>query len=582
MSAITAVRDLVVQLARDSFAVVANPRRRRLRNGDGNFHCDYRTCDELRQISRWQEYHASTYGGMLSSWATHLGAPVWVPATQDPDWNRAAAAYLAQALLDKRHDVRRRFGWEQYVRLIALAIARDGQCGIGHTVYGAGQLIEAERLVDVAVNRTGEIIEWQVADLRNGQLDLSTRHPIAAAMIDVPQIITRSSQFFGVPICFSSLDDHDGIADLWQAEIDSAAEAARPWLTLEERAGGEGLPGGQTIPQALAAGAPTTAIPGGGGRDSAPAGWVRTPNGNIMGIPSGLTSKVHQPGRPNTDVPEFSKSMMRIVSMVLLPYELAFQDQSEVSFSNGRGIRQLGNQMLGSFRRTYLNAPLARQAHGLLRAGLAANALPMRADWMLGAWKWPEIPEHDRLKERQADAADIENGTATLKDLLGENWSTTLDQAGIEESYRITAALKRIVAAQRECNLQNAQVPGLNLHWSHLMTIGGATSSPAAYLQGAVPNKPPAVEEQPGNSAAVAQPPADDRETDAAAVLRALATDRTVTVTVPDTSGPMVQAVAELAAAIRAAPAPVVNVTLPPRAPLTIQRDANGRPSALV
>jgi hypothetical protein len=433
VSGADAVQAIKARLARDSFSVVSNPRRRRLRNGDGSFHCDYRTVDELRQISRWQEYHAGTYGGLLSTWATYLGAPTWTPGTSDPTWNEAAAKVIAVDLKAKKHDVRRRFGWDQYVRLLAIGLARDGQVGLAHTVYGAAQLIEAERIVDVETNGVGAIINWKIAPLKGGHLDLQNQVPVSAAMVDVLQILTRASQTFGLPVCFSTLDDHDGIADLWQAEIDSAAESARPWLMAEEKDGALGLPGGVTIPDALGATAQSTStIRGSGGRDSAEMGWVRTVNGNIIGAPKGITLKPHQPGRPNTDVPEFSKAMLRIVCMALIPYELAFLDQAGINMSNGRGIVRVGNLMLDAFRRTHLNAPLARQAHGLLRAAMAEGRLPVNKEFQLGDWEWPSIPEHDRLKERQADAADRANGTANLKDLVGEQWKPKCDQRALE------------------------------------------------------------------------------------------------------------------------------------------------------
>ncbi len=470
ISGADAVQELKARLARDSFSVVSNPRRRRLRNGDGAFHCDYRTVDELRQISRWQEYHAGTYGGLLSTWATYLGAPTWTPATSDPLWNEAAAKVIAADLTAKKHDVRRRFGWDQYVRLIAIGLARDGQIGLAHTVYGAAQIVEAERIIDVETNSIGAIINWNVAPLTGGQLDRVNQVPISAAMMDVLQVLTRASQTFGIPICFSSLDDHDGITDLWQAEIDSAAESARPWLMAEEKEGAMGLPGGQTIPEALGATtASTSEIRGAGGRDSAPMGWVRTPNGNILGAPKGLTLKAHQPGRPNTDVPEFSKSMLRIVCMVLCPYELAFLDQAGINMSNGRGIVRVGNLMLDTFRRTYLNAPLARQAHGLLTAAIAEGRLAFNKDFRLGNWDWPSIPEHDRLKERQADAADRANGTATLKDLVGEQWKSKCDQRAIELSHAAT-----IVGAH------NAKFPEAKI------TISDILGDPAKVAQMAV------------------------------------------------------------------------------------------------
>ncbi len=477
--------DAVAKLARGSFSVIDNPRRRRQRRGDGSYHCDYRTADELRQISRWQEYEAGTYGGLLNTWATYLGAPTWVPATSDPEWNKLAAKIVAVDLAAKKHDVRRRWGWDQYVRIIAISIARDGQMGIAHNTLGGAQLIEAERLTNVESTTLGQVITWTVAPMRNGQLDLANAAPVAAAMMDVPQIVTRTSQTWGLPICYSTLDDHDGIADLWQAEIDSAAESARPWLMAEEKEGRAGLPPGISIADALGGTtAPTDAIRGSGGRDGADMGWVRTPNGNIMGAPKGLTLKAHQPGRPNTDVPEFSKSMLRICCMVLLPYELAFLDQAGINMSNGRGIVRVGNTMLDRFRSTYLNAPLTRQVHGLIRTAIADGRLPVNKEWALGDWSWPKIPEHDRLKERQADAIDRANKTANLKDLNGEQWLGMMQQTATE--YDEAAKLvEKHNAKHPTAQITLADIIGDPAHTAQLaitlaqMEANAATASPS-------------------------------------------------------------------------------------------------------
>jgi hypothetical protein len=478
----------VIRAARDSFAMVTNPKRRRLRKGTGAYHCDYRSVDELRRISRWLEYHSATYGGALNNWSQYLvgEGPAWVPATADKAWNKQAAELLAADFEAKLHDASRRFGWARWLKLLAVSIARDGGMGVLHNVTGSAQLIEGERVLSVDQTTTGQIVNYQVADIRNGFLDWASKRPVSPAMMDYPAITTRVSQDLGIPICFSSLDDHDGISDLWQAEIDSAAEAVRPWLRLEHAE--SGLPGGMGIPEALAAGQPAPGVgpqSTGGRTVGAQEGWIRTPNGNIMGIPKGLKSQIHQPERPNLDVPEFSKQVMRICCMVLLPYELLYGDQADVSYSNGRSIRKIGNALLNSFRADYLTPSAKRIVLGRLRQHMLADRLPFVADFAKGAFSWPEIPEHDRVKERQADTADLANGTATLKDLVGEQWQDKMTQAAEETRHRARLAAEGIEQVQQLCNEMNARTPGLGLKWSHLVTIGGASTAPGAYLAAA-------------------------------------------------------------------------------------------------
>jgi hypothetical protein len=327
--------------------------------------------------------------------------------------------------------------------------------GVAHTATGPAALIEAERILSVDKNRLGQVVSYTICDVRHGHLDLSTKQPVSGAMMDLPAITTRVSQDLGIPLCYSSLDDHDGISDLWQAEIDSAAESVRPWLRISHVDGG--LPGGQTIAGAITAGQPANPAPI-PGRGDVPAGWIRTANGNIMGVPAGLKAEVHQPDRPNLDVPEFSKQVIRVASMVLLPYELLFVDQADVSYSNGRMIRKIGNALLDSFRTDYLVDPATRIIHGLLRQAMRRDELPFVADWRKGHLEWPTIPEHDRIKERQADSIDLANGTASLKSLIGEKWQPTLKQRAAEYAF----AAELVIA-------HNKQFPAHPITLAHIM-----------------------------------------------------------------------------------------------------------------
>lgn len=484
--------DVMVQLARSSFAAISNPRRRRLRRGDGNYHCDYRTVEELRDISRWLEYHSGSYAGALHNWSQYLvdEGPTYTPTTKDKDWNRKAHVLLAADFAAKRHDVRGRFTWGKWLKLLATSIVRDGAMGVVHTATGPAQLIEAERVVAIDSDRIGRIISYHVAEVRNGFIDYSTREPMSPVMMDWCPVVTRVSQDLGIPLLFSTLDDHDGISDLWQAEIDSASESARPWMRIEHDSA-NAMPGADTIPNQLLAANGSAPAQAPSARGDTPAGWIKTPNGNIMGVPKGLKTIVHQPERPNLDVPEFTKSVMRMACMMLLPYELLFGDQADISYSNGRSIRKLGNGLLNCFRKDYLEGTITRIAHSLLRQHIVHGRLPMPQDddgkdaWKKGKWEWNEIPEHDRIKERQADTVDLNNGTATLKDLVGEDWQDKMEQTAEETATRSILAAKNLQKLQELCNQLNEETPGLDIKWSHLVTIAGAASAPGAYLQAA-------------------------------------------------------------------------------------------------
>ena len=67
----------------------------------------------------------------------------------------------------------------------------------------------------------------------------------------------------------------------------------------------------------------------------------------------------------------------------------------------------------------------------------------------------------------------------------GGDYRQVWAQANKEQIEMAVAEIERIAEIQRKINDANNAIPGLNLNWAQIATIGGAASAPGAYLQAA-------------------------------------------------------------------------------------------------
>jgi hypothetical protein len=321
-----------------------------------------------------------------------------------------------------------------FVRLLARSIARDGQMGLRYTPAGA-VLIEADQVLGYVINELGGIVEWIIAPYDDrGRLQRAEAEYVPAELVEMPRVLIRNSQGFGVPIMYSSLGDHDGIQELWQAETDSAVAAVGPWLMLKEGQSGSALQP-TMLAQGLQRRGSEGSQPQADGRRQAK-GWVKTPAGGyVLAIDGGVQAEAWKPERPNLDVPVFSKQRLAVCTSVLLPYPVAFDETASLSFSNLRGIERVGEALMGSFRGNYLNRPLVRIIRGMVSRGIAKGQLKPVKEWTRVSLQWPRLEIHDRHRETQADAGELAIGTATLQDINGPRWREKMAQRANEFGY---------------------------------------------------------------------------------------------------------------------------------------------------
>jgi hypothetical protein len=125
----------------------------------------------------------------------------------------------------------------------------------------------------------------------------------------------------------------------------------------------------------------------------------------------------------------------------------------------------------------------------------------------------PDIPpELDEKAAAEAFKLSNAAGIDSRADFLGRRGKDPAAvSAQIEAEAREDAAkaVERIAVAQKLCDEMNRKNPNLKLHWSHIVSLPGATSAPGAYLQAAAPQQPaPAAE--PAKPAEPDEPDEDD------------------------------------------------------------------------
>lgn len=436
-----------VQLVAGSYRAADNPRRRSNSwiDGSGDFHLDGATRRKLRTLSRSLERNSDLYDGLLTNWMTFLvgSGPRPVPLTKNEEFNALAPKLFAQDAKRCRLDARGMFPWAQWVAMLARSVARDGNAVVMHSGDGRGQLLEDDRIGEVALDPLGRIIGMSFIDAGAATMTKQTDlYPTTD--FSLCSYRTRPSQTLGHPVLVAGLDDWERLDSLNEAEIVSAEAASLPWLLIKHKDGSTGIPlsfgnnGAATA--AMAAGGPAP-VP------ATPVGWQRSDAGSIMGLPPGLDGEPWSPDRPNLNVPEFVRMNLRHLCLPLLPYEVAFLDIGALNYAAIRSVGALARRRLGDFRTLIIEDPISRMFRDWARAQILAKRLPFTSDFAEHRWDWDELEIRDRDKDAKAVEQEMANGTLTLQEAIGPNWRQVIDQLAVERDYRASKGLPPVVAS---------------------------------------------------------------------------------------------------------------------------------------
>lgn len=435
-------------------------------DGGGDYHADTRSRADMRRLSRSADRNASLYRGPLSAFLGFLlGDGSWPrPYVAGPDGETLSKSW-SQDAQTTRFDAAGESTLDEMLTLWGRSVLRDGDVGGVHDGRGAVAICEADRLLDppatrgvtgltggIQRDRLGRHQAYWIADYDSlGRLNASHARSYPASRVTFTAHRDRKSQVRGTPVMGAGLDDIDRLDSLNDAEIKTAEAAALPLAFLEQ----------------------TTA---GGATGSAP-GLVKTEAAALVTLPRGLKATTLPQSRPNLDVIQFTRSQLRVISMLLgVPLELLMLDLGELNYAASRSLRNLAEDALGKWRRLLFHPLLNRLwAEWCADRGVEAPAVE---------WQWPRLQVHDRIKESLADEQELANGTTSLARLTGHNRLTILTELAEEDRARDTLMIERIAEAQRQIIALNADIPGLNLHWSAVIAAPGAKSAPGAYMQG--------------------------------------------------------------------------------------------------
>jgi lambda family phage portal protein len=160
-------------------------------------------------------------------------------------------------------------------------------------------------------------------------------------------------------------------------------------------------------------------------------------------LPAGWKLGQFEAKQPVTGYKEFKGELLNEIARCLdMPFNIAACNSSGYNYSSGRLDHQ-----------TYYRSVEIEQEDGdrVLLARLAAAfiseasliwpviaSLPPMDDWEL-SWFWDGVAEIDALKEANADAAQLENGSTTLASICsrqGTDWRKVMRQRAKELAYR--------------------------------------------------------------------------------------------------------------------------------------------------
>ncbi len=443
-------------------------------DGSGDVHADTRSRNAARKLSRSMERNAAIYCGQHTALMGFLlGDATWprpLPMGLGQAEAETIAVDWANDAQSTTFDAKERDSLPELLRLWGLAVLRDGDVAAVHDGPRI-QTVEADRLVEPPIGRAknaaggiekdriGKHIAYWIADYDSlGRLNPSHAKRYAAGICTFVANRKRTSQGRGMPVQVAALDDIDRLDSLNEAEIRTAEAASLPLAFLK--------PGPDAI--------------------SKP-GAIVTEAAALVTLPQDHDVVPTDFGRPNLNVPEFTRLMMRVISMELgAPLELLLLDLGNLNYAASRSLRNLAEDALGSWRRRIFLPLLTRLWIDWCKArGIEAPAVE---------WQWPRLAIHDRGKEADADKQELENGSISLRRIVGPDRLKILQEQAEEDDERDRLLLARIAKVQAQCDAVNAATPTAALHWSAIIAAPGAKSAPGAYLGEAKPDAAPAAQ----------------------------------------------------------------------------------------
>jgi lambda family phage portal protein len=163
------------------------------------------------------------------------------------------------------------------------------------------------------------------------------------------------------------------------------------------------------------------------------------------------------------------------------------RDVSKANYSSLRADMLDSERLLGPTREWFGHKTAGKLYQAVLPylALMAGIPVPKRKAYRLLPDGQPYVdPGKDIAAATSAINGKLSNYESEISK-RGGDYRQVWAQANKEQVEMAVAEIDRITEIQRKINDANNAVPGLNLNWAQIATIGGAASAPGAYLQAA-------------------------------------------------------------------------------------------------
>ncbi len=493
------------------------------RDGSGDRHADDYSRRLARELARDQDRSNGIYRAIITTFIDLVvGAGVMpIPTSKDPEWNKRALDYVTKKLNTVDLEGVDTYGSLQ--RKWVRAAVNDGDLLLVKLSDGTKlSTIEADRIAGKAPanqhvrvhggikykTATGERIEYAVApyDGSGNFVREASAQWFPAEQVLYCGTSSRKSQMRSLPALVAVLDDSERADSLIESEIISAEQASTIWGWIKDAKGNTA--GGSLDPLANANSNGTPAI--GGVPDSGGSAITYQDfTAGLLGMLGNREFQQAQTSRPNLNVPEFVRVLMRIFASELgVPVEMTLLDVGRMSWSGNKALLAYCEQRLKVWRGLF--GPLFSDIYKWIIAdGITRGLLNEVEDWDSHEHAWPKAPEADGPDQVTTDEGNLRIGRTSLHRLVGPAWEKILREQGLEQRVRDDENVLRVVNAHlfiKKVKEQDPNLADLELTWQQVVTMGGATSAPGAYLGAAAkstdlgqadpnpaaPNPPPA------------------------------------------------------------------------------------------
>ncbi len=220
------------------------------------------------------------------------------------------------------------------------------------------------------------------------------------------------------------------------------------------------------------------------------------PAGATVALQPGETIETIHNNRPNQLIEQFISAMIgSIASATRTARKWLTKDYSSATYMNAR-MEQLDSTRQQKPMQHWIGRHVASYPYErvlpwiLLRIGVEIPADPQAKRRLFQHKLMPDSPPYvDPLKDGQAAIQNVGANLSTLESecaARGLDYRKVQEQRLKEEEERDIANVKRIAKINLEIAEAKTADPTLVLDWAQLVTIGGASSAPGAYLDASI------------------------------------------------------------------------------------------------